>query len=252
MQRDRPIIGFISQSQEMLAGVRPACWMVGQRYVNVLVKAGAIPWLIPLLSDDSATLRGIYEQLDGIFLPGGVDVDPQNYGEERQAACGLSDPPRDWTEIKLIEWALADGKPILGVCRGLQVLNVACGGSLYQHLEGQLPDAIKHDYFPSPTAPNRDFLAHTIQATKYTRLAHLMGHSPLHVNSMHHQGIKRLGQGLRVSAQAPDGLIEGKESDGGHYLLAVQWHPEELAEQHAPHARLFSDFVGACADFQRY
>jgi putative glutamine amidotransferase len=174
-----------------------------------------------------------------------VDVDPGQYGEERHERCDRSDPGRDWAELLLVRWALQDKKPVLGVCRGIQVINVACGGSLYQHLADQLPDSIKHDYFPTPAEPARDYLAHTIRVDAGTRLGRLLGDREVRVNSMHHQGIKRLGGGLRASAVAPDGLIEGVESANGHYLVAVQWHPEELADAHAPHRRLFTDFIAA-------
>src|SRR5207249_7714074 len=102
---------------------------MGQRYVRVLAGAGAVPRVIPLLTGDEPTLRAIYERLDGVFLTGGADLDPSAYGEERHALCDRSDPARDWAELALVRWALADSKPVLGVCRGVQVLNVACGGS---------------------------------------------------------------------------------------------------------------------------
>src|SRR5262245_51100518 len=223
---------------------------MGQRYVRVLATAGAVPWLIPLLQGDEVTLRATYEALDAIFLTGGVDVDPATYGEQRHELCDQSDPARDWAEISLIRWALADHKPVLGVCRGIQVINVACGGSLYQHLGEQLRDGIKHDYFPSPNQYSRDYLAHPVNVAKDTRLGRLLGEASVAVNSMHHQGIKRLAPGLRPSAFAPDGLIEGVESSNGAYLVAVQWHPEELAEAHAPHRRLFTDFIAAAGAFR--
>lgn len=239
----RPVIGIATQTLEAVPGKLPHCYIMGQRYVRVVASAGAVPWLIPLLPDDPATLRSIYEHLDGLFLTGGVDVDPANYGEERHELCDRSDPARDRTEITLIRWALADKKPILGVCRGIQVINVARGGSLYQHVADQHPRAIKHDYFPTATEYSRDYLAHPVSVEADSRLGRLLGESSLAVNSMHHQGIKRLAPGLRASAFAPDGLIEGVESANGTYLIGVQWHPEELAEAHAPMRRLFTDFV---------
>lgn len=223
---------------------------MGQRYVRVLAAAGAVPWLIPLLQDDERTLRLTYESLDAIFLTGGVDVDPGHYGEDRHELCDRTDPTRDWAEITLVRWALADRKPILGVCRGFQVINVACGGSLYQHLPQQRPESIKHDWFPTSDDPSRDRLAHTIRVELNSRLGYLLGDSEVQVNSMHHQGIKRLASGLRSSATAPDDLIEGVEGSGGQYLVAVQWHPEELADTHLPHRRLFTDFIQAAGSFR--
>jgi putative glutamine amidotransferase len=246
----RPTIGIATQTLEAVPGKQPPCWIMGQRYVRVLAAAGALPWLIPLVQGDETTLRLTYESLDAVFLTGGVDVDPVQYGEDRHEQCDRSDPARDWAEILLVRWALQDRKPILGVCRGIQVINVACGGSLYQHLADQLPDSIKHDYFPTPADPARDYLAHTIRVDGGSRLGYLLGDREVRVNSMHHQGIKRLGTGLQASAVAPDGLIEGVEGANGHYLVAVQWHPEELADAHVPHRRLFTDFIDAAGAFR--
>jgi putative glutamine amidotransferase len=244
------VIGIATQTLEAIPGKLPPCWVMGQRYVRVLAAAGATPWLIPLLQGDEPTLRALYEHLDAVFLTGGVDVDPAHYGEERHELCDRSDPARDWAEITLIRWALADRKPILGVCRGIQIVNVACGGSLYQHVSDQHPRAIKHDYFPS-AAPEqgsytRDYLAHPVRVDRGTRLGRLLEAPEVRVNSMHHQGIKRLAPGLVPAAFAPDGLIEGVESKG-QYLVAVQWHPEELADTHAPQRRLFTDFIAAAS-----
>jgi putative glutamine amidotransferase len=243
---NRPIIGIASQTQES-AGELPRCWIMGQRYVHALTSVGAVPWLIPLLPDDLHTLRSIYERLDGLFLTGGVDVDPAQYGETRQPYCGRVDSARDQVELLLIRWALEDQKPILGVCRGIQVLNVACGGTLYQDVAAQVPEAIKHDYFPHQGAFRRDQLVHEVDLDRQSRLALSCGVERCRVNSMHHQGIKTLGQGLVASALAPDGLIEGIEGKNGHYLLGVQWHPEELVEAQPAMQRLFRSFVNAAA-----
>jgi putative glutamine amidotransferase len=241
----RPVIGIATQTLDAVPGKLPLGWIMGQRYVKGLTAAGAVPWLIPLLPDDEATLRGIYERLDGLFLTGGVDIDPSRYGEPRHARCDRSDPARDATELTLIRWALADARPILGVCRGIQALNVACGGSLYQHVPEQHPSAIKHDYFPGPPDYSRDYLAHVVRFRPDSRLARLLGAEQVQVNSMHHQGIKRLAPGLAATAVAPDGLIEGVEAPDRPFVVGVQWHPEELVEQHPPQRRLFASFVEA-------
>jgi putative glutamine amidotransferase len=222
---------------------------MGQRYVRVLAAAGAVPWLVPLLEGDEATLRLVYERLDAVFLTGGVDVDPACYGEPRHERCDRADPARDWTEITLVRWALADRKPILGVCRGIQLINVACGGSLYQHVPEQHFGGVKHDCFPPAVPYTRDYLAHPIRVERQSRLRDVLGTAEVLVNSMHHQGVKRLAPGLRASAHAPDGLVEGLESGNGHYLVGVQWHPEELAEAHAPQRRLFADFIEAAGTY---
>jgi putative glutamine amidotransferase len=247
----RPLIGVAMQTLEPIAGQLPLCWVMGQRYVRVLTAAGAVPWLIPLLQDDEPTLRCIYDQLDGVFLTGGVDVDPAQYGEARHERCGKTDPPRDWTEMRLIRWARADDKPVLGVCRGIQVINVAAGGTLYQDLPTQRAEAIKHDYFPTEEGYERDSLVHETAIVGESNLARIMGVGSAQVNSMHHQGIKELAADLVPTAVAPDGLIEGVEGRGDPFLIGVQWHPEELTETRPDMERLFAAFVEASRDYRR-
>jgi putative glutamine amidotransferase len=209
---NRPVIGLATQTLEAIPGQVPRAWVMGQKYVHALTAEGAVPWLIPLLADDEATLRQIYERLDGLFLTGGVDVDPSSYGEPRQPVCGVSDPARDAVELTLLRWALADHKPVLGVCRGHQVINVAAGGALYQDVAAQWPEAVKHDYFPHNGSYTRDQVVHEVEVTAGSRLAAIVGTRTLRVNSMHHQGIKVLAPGLMATAFAPDGLVEGLEA----------------------------------------
>jgi len=248
---ERPLIGIATQTQEAVPGQLPRCWIMSQRYVQVLANLGAVPVLIPLLPNDAATLREIYDRLQGVFLTGGVDVDPSRYGESKLAQCGHTDSDRDAVELQLMQWALDDHKPVLAVCRGFQLVNVACGGSLYQDVPSQCPAMIKHDFFPPESGdPGRDYLAHEITVQPSTRLGSALGAERVTVNSMHHQGIKTLAQCLTASAWAPDGLIEGVEGKNGHYLVAVQWHPEELTDQPGQR-RLFTDFLAAAAAWTR-
>src|SRR6266705_3044331 len=219
---------------------------MSQRYVQVLAAAGAVPWVIPLLQGDEATLRAIYERLDGLFLPGGVDIDPAAYDEPRTELCGRTDPARDWTELLFTRWALSDRKPVLAVCRGAQLLNVAVGGSLYQDVGAQHPAAIKHDYFPTGCR-RRDERTHDVRIAAGSRLARLLETEALSVNSMHHQGIARLDPGLAAVATSPDGLIEGVEANDSPFVLGVQWHPEDLVEVDPRMRRLFEGFITAAA-----
>jgi putative glutamine amidotransferase len=239
-----PVIGITTQTLEAIPDQLPRCWIMSQRYVNVLAASGAIPWVIPLLEGNEATLRKIYDRLDGLFLPGGVDIDPEAYGEPRTSLCGRIDPARDWAELLLVRWALADKKPVLAVCRGAQLVNVAVGGSLYQDVGAQHPDAIKHDHFPI-AGRRRDELAHEVRLTHGSRLQRLLGVESLAVNSMHHQGIDRLAPGLVPVATSPDGLIEGVETTNGHFMIGVQWHPEDLLDVDPRMQRLFEAFIDA-------
>jgi putative glutamine amidotransferase len=244
----RAIIGITTQTLERVPGELSRCWAVSQRYVDVLASAGAIPWVVPL-TRDMDTLRAIYASLDGVFLPGGVDVDPVLYGESRLPACGVTDPDRDRVEVALVRWAMAERKPVLAVCRGVQLLNVAAGGTLYQDLDAWSDRAIKHDYFPSGGYERND-LMHDVQVTEGTQLASILGVTASTVNSMHHQGIKTLAPGLVANAIAPDGLVEGVEGIDDGYLVGVQWHPEELVENDPASRRLFASFIEAASAYQ--
>jgi putative glutamine amidotransferase len=244
----RPIIGITTQTLEPIPGELPRCWVMSQRYVDVLTSVGAVPWVIPLTRDMS-TLRAIYDRLDGVFLPGGVDVDPEHYSEARLPVCGVTDADRDRVEVALVQWAMAERKPVLAVCRGVQVLNVAAGGTLHQDLVDWCDAAIKHDYWPSDGL-QRDDLVHDVRVEPGTQLAAIMGAGMSTVNSMHHQGIKKLAPSLVANAFAPDGLIEGVEGRDEGYVLGVQWHPEELVENAPAARRLFESFIEAAAAHQ--
>lgn len=243
--RRRPVIGIAMQTMPGIPGERPPCWVMGQSYVEELRKVGGVPWVIPLLPHDPEAMASIFSQLDGVFITGGVDVDPERYGESRTPMCGTTDPDRDAIELALLSHAVERRLPVLAVCRGIQILNVAQGGTLYQDVASQVPASIKHDYFPTPTSPSRKFLAHDVTVKPGSRLGEILGRSVVPVNSMHHQAIKELAPGLRATAYAPDGIIEGVEGEGESYVVAVQWHPEELTETMPEMRRLFVAFIEA-------
>ena len=243
----RPVIGITTQTLHSIDGIPaglPQSVVMNQRYYIAATLAGATPILVPLLDDEPEALRGIYDVMDGLLIPGGVDVDPSCFGEAPHPKLGRIDPARDRVELQLTKWAIEDRKPVLGLCRGLQVINVAMGGTLYQDLESQCPAGIKHDYFPT-YGFERDHLAHDVTLARDSRLRHLMELDVIPVNSMHHQGIKTLGRQLVASAVAPDGLIEAVESADDHFLVGVQWHPEvfELTDPHTRH--VFRSFITA-------
>ena len=220
-----------------------------QTYVHVLAKAGAASLLIPLLTDKTL-LRTLYELLDGLLLAGGGDVDPAYYGEPRHEKCGPVSPDRDKVELTLARWAMDDGKPLLAICRGIQVLNVALGGSLYQDIQAQVRGGDRHDWHPGYP---RNRLSHTVIVAPPTRLAHILGTTSLLVNSLHHQAIKDVAPGLTVAARAPDDLIEAVEVEGHPFAIGVQWHPEELAaiSRDVRSQRIFDALVEACQGLRR-
>jgi len=196
--------------------------------------------MIPTTSEQSV-LFSIYQRLDGLVLSGGVDLHPSYYQEEIDGSEDIEEL-RDETEMTLTRWALEDDKPIFGICRGQQVLNVALGGTLYQDLPTQLPqNQINHR--DRIYAKQRSYLIHNVEFVPNSKLAAIFDITELAVNSRHHQAVKAVGQGLKVTASAPDGVIEALESEAHRWVLSVQWHPEDLYEGHEWSRQLFRAFV---------
>lgn len=217
---------------------------LNRAYFDALETAGAEIVPIPILRDVSR-LRFHYELLDALVLPGGADVEPRRYGAVARSDCGLYLMPElDEAEFTLLRWAIADGMPVLAICRGIQVLNVACGGTLWQDLHVEGATQIAHDGGP------RDALVHWIEIESNCVLARALGETRVQVNSLHHQGIRDLGTGLRSVAIAEDGLTEGVELQGHRFVVGIQCHPEELGT-HAWARRLFKAFVDAGAEFRQ-
>lgn len=243
----RPLIGIPAQTLQAIDGIPeglPHSWVMNSRYYLAAAEAGGVPVMVPLFEEDEATLRALYDRLDGLLLAGGVDMDPATFGEPRHPRLGGTDHARDAVELTLARWAIAEGKPVLGLCRGHQVLNVALGGTLWQDIEAQVPGAIKHDYFPTAGFP-RDHLAHEVAVLPGSRLHAAFEATTIPVNSMHHQAVKSLAPALVASAHAPDGLVEALESGTEHFLVGVQWHPEIFESRDEGTRRLFRTFIDA-------
>jgi putative glutamine amidotransferase len=207
-----------------------------QEYVRAVQQAAGIPILLPPGDLDAGL--ALLERAGGLVLTGGADIDPANYGAQPHPKLGHTDPERDELEIGLTRAAVERGKPVFGICRGQQLINVALGGTLYQDLSAEHPSGVQHDSKPRNGPPT---LAHPIKVDRGTRLASIVGAGDLPVNSFHHQAIRRLAPDLCATAFSSDGLVEGLESPDGR-VLAVQCHPEELT--HLEWARaLFAAFV---------
>jgi len=249
----RPIIGITTTNLKALSGIPaavPDSWVMSTRFILAPTMAGGVPWMIPLLEHED-DLRAVYERLDGILIPGGADVDPEAYGAPRHEDCQRSDPPRDRVEVQLIRWAMEDGKPVLGLCRGIQLINIARGGTLHQDLAAEYAGAAKHDYFPDQGF-ERDALTHDVSLVPGSRLAEIYGASVIRVNSMHHQAVKDIGAGLEVTARSvDDDVIEGLEMPAHPFMVGVQWHPEALAVNDVVTRRLFEEFIDAACDWRR-
>jgi len=233
-----PLIGLTTYNGQNKYGHAIVALM--EKYVSAINEAGGIPLLVP--SGISAEgVKVLLNKVDGILLTGGGDIAIERFAGEPHPRVEGVDPDRDMLELALLQTAVESGKPFLGICRGFQVVNVALGGTLYTDIQDQLPGAIKHDY---DSDSQRQFLAHTIRLEKTSSLAAILGQAEINVNSLHHQGAKDLAPGLKPSAYAPDGLVEGLELPGHPFGVAVQWHPEWLADQPVTR-QLFGAFIEA-------
>ena len=211
-------------------------------YTRAIVQAGGLPILIPsrLLEEDFLDL---YSRVAGILFSGGGDISLKYFnGTDHPRICEV-DEARDATEISLMQSAVRDGKPVLGICRGAQVMNVAMGGTLYTHIPDQLKGALDHAY----PGDLRRVLVHPVSIDDVSRSAQIFGETWLDVNSLHHQGLKDIAPGLRATGFASDGLVEVVEIPDHPYAIAVQWHPEWITDQ-LPMQRLFTSFVDAAGE----
>lgn len=214
---------------------------VNSAYVRSVVEAGGIAFILPPAIGATHAM-GALDGLDALLLSGGEDLDPSWYGTAASPDLGEVDRERDLFELALFAAARQRGMPILGICRGIQLVNVALGGTLWQHLPGERPSAVDHDRRDARTART-----HGVSVEAGSRVAAVLGCSTLDVNSFHHQGLRDLAPALHASAWATDGLVEAVEGMAGDpWLLAVQWHPEEMSgDVAAPERGLFRALVEA-------
>lgn len=209
---------------------------IGQNDIYSIVNAGGMPVLIPSY-DNNDDIDAQLDGIDALYVPGGADVSPLVYGEEPIEEQGASRRSNDIFESEIIRRAAARKLPVLGICRGAQIVNVAFGGTLYQDIKSQYVGAIRHRQ-----ADKNCELTHTVTVLENTTLAEICGTGKLQVNSFHHQAVKVPGNGLRVSATASDGMIECVESEDG-LVLGIQWHPETLQQHGGAHTAVFKWFV---------
>lgn len=212
---------------------------VNAAYVRAVLRAGGVPLVLsPLIGTGHNAV--LLEGLDGLVLSGGEDVHPRHYGHDPHPGLGDVDPVRDAFELSIYRDARERGLPVLAICRGIQLVNVALGGTLWQDIPSERPGAFHH-----AQATGRDDRSHAVDLVHGSRLARALAATRVHVNSFHHQSIRDLAPGLRVTGRAPDGEIEGVESEAGDpWLLAVQWHPEEFHHHHeAPDHGLFDALI---------
>lgn len=233
----KPLVGVMP----LWDNERESIWML-PGYLEGLAEAGAIPVILPmrLTSGEMAQLDGM---LDGYLLTGGHDVNPGLYGEVASPQCGAPCDARDRLERAVYEKACEKDKPVLGICRGLQFINVLHGGTLYQDLPTQYQGGVCLEH---RMPPPYDRGIHAVQLEKESPLYRLLGQESLLVNSYHHQAVKDLGEGLEVMARAQDGLIEGVYRRDKRFVWGVQWHPEFSYKKEESQRKIFEAFVKAC------
>lgn len=230
----RPVIGMVIGDNPKLLERR---LIINTAYIRAIEESGGLVLLIPV-SPYVQDADQYAQVIDGLLLPGGPDVSPKNYGESPHPSVTYTFEMQDALEMQLIHRMIEQGKPILGICRGLQLLNVALGGNLYQDLPSQYNNSICH----AQDSSIRDHLTHLVSFKCGSAINTIFGQDELYVNSYHHQAIKDLAPGLVASAYAPDDVIEAIE-DPTRKILAVQWHPEELINAHKIFRQLFEHFI---------
>lgn len=208
-------------------------FVLNEPYVKEVMASGGIPLCIPSYADE------IVETIDGLLLTGGFDIDPKFYGKKPHPKLGIVTLQRDLDEFQLVEKCLERNMPIFGICRGLQLLNVFFGGTLFQHIDAEYKTTIIHQQ-----KEDRNISTHDVVVEKGSKFYSIVGEKKLAVNSLHHQGIREIGKGLKSVAFSNDELIEGIERNDYPFCIAVQWHPEELAKiGDEPSKKLFQAFI---------
>ncbi|MBO0780931.1 MAG: gamma-glutamyl-gamma-aminobutyrate hydrolase family protein [Ktedonobacteraceae bacterium] len=212
-----------------------------QTYIHAVERSGGMPVLIPILTHLDG-LDTLLPRLDGLLLSGGIDLDPRCYHEEPHPLLGETNPHLDKLELTLARWALKYDVPTLGICRGMQVLNVVLGGTLYQDLSAEYSGSLRHTNWDLP----RNKTVHQMRMKPGSLLEKVLGVSEIPVNSLHHQAVKKIGKGVLLSGYSEDGVPEGLEVPEHRFMLAVQCHPEEMYNDSAAWVRYFDAFVNAC------
>ena len=233
----KPIIGLTSQFEY---SVSRKFNKLNYTYIDAVVKGGGVPIIIPILKnlDD---LDKYLDSVDGIIFTGGEDISPLLFGEDPTKEVDTICYDRDKIELELFKRAYSRGMPILGICRGLQLINVALGGTLYQDINSQLPNSLGHI-----STYNIEGGYHSVDIINDTILYDILGKEKINVNSQHHQSVKELGKNLRVNALSSDGVIEGIETTTGNFVLGVQFHPEAMIEEAKEFINIFEYFILYC------
>jgi len=230
----KPLIGITAEVKEDGRHHMP------EVYTKAIIQAGGIPLLIPLIPEED--IDELCERIDGLFVTGGEDIDPSYYGADPHIHLGKIAPKLDAMEFALVQKILEMDKPYIGVCRGLHMLNVVSGGTLYQSMHSQREEEVMQHLQKA----ERSHRSHPVKVEKDSRMYGMLQEEELKVNSFHHQAVNEVGKDLRIVAKAPDGIIEGIESTKHKFVFGFQWHPEEFAiEGDEASKRVFKEYIEA-------
>lgn len=231
----KPIIGVVP----LFDDEKDSIWML-PAYLDAVTKAGGVPITFPL-EGEKEDIERVCDMCDGFLFTGGHDVDPQMYGAYKSYFCGDTNASRDNLEKIIFDYAVAHDKSIFGICRGIQIINVLCGGTLYQDLPTEHSSDETHVMKPPYHIP-----CHNVDIMDGTFLSALYNEKEIAVNSYHHQAVKKLGEGLAVMARSKDGLVEAVQMQGKKFIVAVQWHPEFSYKYDKKANDLFIEFIKSC------
>ncbi len=237
MNCKKKIIGVIPLFDEE----KDSIWML-PGYMEGIREAGGLPIILPLKAEESE-IEQLCEMCDGFLFTGGHDVNPSLYGEEKHAHCGLPNPDRDALEKEVFRIAVEEDKPVFGICRGIQLINALCGGTLYQDLPSEYQGSVPIEHHMTPPY---DVACHRVEILPDTPLHKLLGVTTLAVNSYHHQAVKDLAKSLKPMAVSEDGLIEAVYMPDKKFVQAVQWHPEFIYRVDETARKILKSFVDAC------
>ncbi|MFO7741687.1 MAG: gamma-glutamyl-gamma-aminobutyrate hydrolase family protein [Anaerolineae bacterium] len=236
-----PIIGITGYADQSARPPNVPVFAIARTYVEAVSLAGGTPLIVPPYLEGDP-LRAAFDGIDGLILSGGGDIHPSFFADSDRGLLWRVDERRDRGELSLARWALDERRPVLGICRGIQALNVASGGTLIQDIPTQMSSTLSHSSIAGRPLPT---VAHTVEVQSGSHLSDLLGAGEVDVNSAHHQAVKELGDPLVVVARAPDGVIEALEAPGHPFCIGVQWHPEVMIESAPIMRRLFEGLIEA-------